>query len=151
LVEFAGFAVDDEEPPNTLVKAWSFGLIEDLHLGLGTDANMECGYVTAAGNNKFRSEVSDTRGEPSSPEFFAEDSELPHALVGHGVKIREGSRLAHGAIFTTRAAIGRHCILNVHSSVSHDCVVGHHVNINPGTPYVGISVSEKDAKSAPER
>src|SRR5882762_10240705 len=55
-VEFAGFA-DDREPSSALVKASSLGHIEDLHLRLGPDANMEYHYITAAGDNKFRREL----------------------------------------------------------------------------------------------
>jgi acetyltransferase EpsM len=159
-IEFTGF-VDDKEPPNALVKAWNLGHIEDLRSRIGADANIEYGYITAAGDNKTRrglvTRVESLRLRNLSPWTLKD----PHALVGHEVKIGEGTCLAPGAIVTTRAAIGRHCILNVHSSVSHDCVIGDYVNINPGTVvcgnvcigegcYIGAGATIKDKVSIGE-
>jgi len=159
-VEFAGFA-DDREPPNALVRAWSLGHIEDLHLRLGADANMEYGYITAAGDNKFRRELVKRVASLSLPSLSPWTLKHPRALVGHEVEIGEGTCLAPGAIVTTRTTIGRHSILNVHSSVSHDCVIGDYVNINPGVTvcgnvciregsYIGAGATIKDKVSIGE-
>ncbi|MGH9545450.1 MAG: acetyltransferase [Terriglobales bacterium] len=159
-IEFAGF-VDDREPPNAFVKAWSLGHIEDLHLRLATEANMEYGYITAAGDNKFRRELVKHVENLRLPNFSPWTLKHPRALVGHEVEIGEGTCLAPGAIVTTRTTIGRHCMLNVHSSVSHDCVVGDYVNINPGATvcgnvciregsYIGAGATIKDKVSIGE-
>ena len=56
----------------------------------------------------------------------------PTASVGPGVEIGAGTCVAAGSILTTRIQIGRHCIVNVKTSVSHDTVIGDFVNLNPG-------------------
>ena len=61
----------------------------------------------------------------------------PHASVGVGVEIGEGTCAAPGSIITTRSRIGRHCILNVKASVSHDVTLGDYVNLNPGVVIAG--------------
>lgn len=61
----------------------------------------------------------------------------PTAVVGPGVEIGAGTCLAPGSVVTTRARIGRHCIVNVHASVSHDAVIGDFVNLNPGAVVAG--------------
>jgi sugar O-acyltransferase (sialic acid O-acetyltransferase NeuD family) len=61
----------------------------------------------------------------------------PSAVVGPGVEIGAGTCLAPGSIVTTRARLGRHCIVNVHASVSHDAVIGDFVNLNPGAVVAG--------------
>jgi acetyltransferase EpsM len=159
-VEFAGFA-DDREPPNALVKAWSLGHIEDLKIRLGADANMKYGYITAAGDNNFRRELVKRLESLRLPNLSPWTLRHPRALVGHEVEIGEGTCLAPGVIVTTRAKIGRHCILNVHSSVSHDCVIDDYVNINPGVTvcgnvciregsYIGAGATIKDKVSIGE-
>jgi len=135
-VEFAGF-VDDREPPNALVKAWSLGHIEDLHSRLGADTNIEYGYITATGDNNLRREFVKRVEGLRLPNLSPWTLRYPRAFVGYEVEIGEGTCLAPGVIVTTRTSIGRHCILNVHSSVSHDCVVGDYVNINPGVTVCG--------------
>jgi sugar O-acyltransferase (sialic acid O-acetyltransferase NeuD family) len=61
----------------------------------------------------------------------------PHASVGSNVEIGAGTCLAPGSIVTTRSRIGRHCILNVKASVSHDVTIGDYVNVNPGVVIAG--------------
>lgn len=61
----------------------------------------------------------------------------PAATVGRAVEIGEGSCLAPGSIATARVRIGRHCILNVKASVSHDSTLGDFVNLNPGATVAG--------------
>jgi acetyltransferase EpsM len=159
-VEFAGF-VDDREPPNALVKAWSLGHIEDLHSRLGADANIEYGYITAAGDNNLRRELVKRVEGLRLPNLSPWTLRYPRAFVGYEVEIGEGTCLAPGVIVTTRTTIGKHCILNVHSSVSHDCVIDDYVNINPGVTvcgnvciregsYIGAGATIKDKVSIGE-
>ena len=61
----------------------------------------------------------------------------PSAQIGDDVAIGPGTLLAPNTIVTTRVRIGRHCILNVKVSVSHDTEVGDFVNLNPGVTVCG--------------
>jgi acetyltransferase EpsM len=44
---------------------------------------------------------------------------------------------------TAQIAVGRHCIVNVNASVSHDCMIGDFVNLNPGAILCGaVTIGE---------
>lgn len=88
-------------------------------------------YITAFGNNALRKEFVRKIDGLKLPNLKPWSLQHPASTVGYGVKIGVGTCLAPGSIVTTKAAIGKHCIFNVNSSVSHDCLVGDFVNINP--------------------
>jgi acetyltransferase EpsM len=96
------------------------------------------GYITAVGSNMLRQQLvaraeQAAAGRPLIPWTLRH----PTVSVGRRVEIGAGTLLAPGSIVTTRTAIGRHCILNVKASVSHDCVVGDFTNVNPGATVCG--------------
>ena len=92
-------------------------------------------YFTALGSNPVRRKVV-ARVECTAPALRAWTLIHRSAFVGNS-EIGEGTLLAPGTIVTARTKIGRHCILNVKASVSHDCMVGDYVNINPGVTIAG--------------
>lgn len=70
-----------------------------------------------------------------------------HALIAHpdcrrgvSVEVGEGTLLAPASVLTTRLSVGRHCIVNIKASVSHDAVVGDFCNLNPGAILCGSVV-----------
>jgi sugar O-acyltransferase (sialic acid O-acetyltransferase NeuD family) len=54
-----------------------------------------------------------------------------------GVEIGEGSMICAGVVMTTDIKIGRHCTLNLGTTVGHDCVLGDFVTITPGVNLTG--------------
>jgi acetyltransferase EpsM len=92
-------------------------------------------YLTAVGNNRLR-RVLVAKAEAAGL-TAAFTLVHPTATVGRRVSLGEGTLLAPGSLATTRTRIGRHCILNVKASVSHDCDVGDFVNLNPGCTVCG--------------
>lgn len=115
-------------------------------------------YLTAVGNNEVRRSlvfrIRDLYGEQLVPWTLLH----PESYVGEDVCLGEGTCLTPGAIVTCRASIGRHCILNVKVSVSHDCTIGDFVNLNPGATvcgnvvvgegaYIGAGATIKDGVS----
>src|SRR5206468_4182901 len=58
-------------------------------------------------------------------------------LIGPRTTVGVGTCMAPGAILTTDARIGDHCIVNVRASVSHDSVIGSYTNLNPGVTVCG--------------
>ena len=92
-------------------------------------------YIVAVGNNALRRQLA-LRAEAVGP-LFPWKLRYPTAHVGPSNEIGPGTLVAPGAIVTTRTRIGKHCILNIKSSVSHDCVVGDYANINPGATVAG--------------
>jgi sugar O-acyltransferase (sialic acid O-acetyltransferase NeuD family) len=101
-------------------------------------------YITAFGDNALR-----RRMVLKIESLFGEDSFSPWTLAdplahaGEDVEVGAGTCLAPGSVVTARTSIGRHCILNVRSSVSHDCTIGDFVNINPAATICGwVNVGE---------
>ncbi len=94
-------------------------------------------YLTALGSNPTRRKVVERLqslyGNRISPWTLIH----PACHVGSDVEIGEGTCLAPGSIVTTRARIGKHCILNIKASVSHDCTIGDFANLNPGATVCG--------------
>lgn len=67
----------------------------------------------------------------------------PQATVGGENHFDQGVVLAAGARVTTNVTLGRHVQLNVNAVVSHDCRVGDHSTLSPGTHLNGaVSVAE---------
>lgn len=67
-----------------------------------------------------------------------------HAFVGSRVVIGDGSIVAPTAVLTGDIRLGCHCILNIHTSISHDCVVDDFVTLSPGSRITGRCVLAKD-------
>lgn len=159
-VQFAGF-VDDGHFRNELMKDWALGKITDLQTSLAADAKTEYRYITATGDNLTRREMVKRVEALRIPNLSPWTLRHPHGFVGRDVQIGGGTCLCPGVILTTQIKIGSHCILNVKSSVSHDCVLGDYVNINPGVTicgdvrigdgsYIGTGATIKDKVSIGE-
>jgi len=130
----AGF-VDEHKPQGPWLDTEILGNFEAL-----TDSirlRESCRYITAVGNNQMRRALvqkAESSGEPKLPAWSLIH---PTAAIGRDVEIGMGACLAPGSVVTTRVRMGKHCIVNVNASVSHDCVVGDFVNINPGAVVAG--------------
>jgi|SRR5690606_16702065 sugar O-acyltransferase (sialic acid O-acetyltransferase NeuD family) len=62
----------------------------------------------------------------------------PDARVGSfGTVIGEGTCMLSGAVVTNGVSLGKGCLLNPHTSVSHDSVVGDFVEMSPGARITG--------------
>lgn len=61
----------------------------------------------------------------------------PSASVGKRVSIGEGTMICAGAVVTTDVRIGRHVILNVSCSVSHDSILEDYTTLAPGARVPG--------------
>ena len=59
------------------------------------------------------------------------------AWLAEGVPVGEGSVLCPGAIVNPGGEIGRHVLVNIGATLSHDCSVGDHVTISPGAHLAG--------------
>jgi acetyltransferase EpsM len=94
-------------------------------------------FLTAVGSNYARRMIVDRLAALYGLRMSPWTLNHPTAYVGSQVQIGDGSCLAPHAMTTTRIRIGKHCILNVKASVSHDCVLGDFVNVNPGATICG--------------
>lgn len=97
-------------------------------------------YITAFGSNALRQKIVQQVVSLGLPGLKAMNLFHASSWTGVDVEIGEGTLLAPSSLITTRARIGRHCILNVKASVAHDCVVGDFCNLNPGATLCGAVV-----------
>ncbi len=135
-IRVVGF-VDENKPPGRFHGSKILGDFRDLGAFLRAHTKETFHYITATGDNKRRREfvqkIECLRAKNLRPWTLRH----PWAHLSQEVQIEEGTCLAPGVIVTSRVQIGRHCILNVNASVSHDCIVGDFVNINPGATICG--------------
>lgn len=61
----------------------------------------------------------------------------PSAIVMHDCEIGEGSIITAGCTVTCNIKIGKHCHLNLHTTVGHDCRIGDYFTTAPGTHISG--------------
>lgn len=134
-------AIDDGKPPGPWQTTRILGGTRDLPAFCRDHAEVR--FLTAFGDNDLRKKVLlrlAALGLANLKPFT-----LRHATVWTGleVEIGEGTLLAPRVVVTTRTRLGRHCILNVHASVAHDCVIADFVNLNPGVTLCGnVTVGE---------
>lgn len=135
-IQLLGF-VDEKRSKGPFCGSEVLGGLKELEDLLHAQRGTTCYYITAVGDNPTRSrlvrEIEGLSAKNLQPWILSH----PTAQVGSDVDIGEGTCLAPGSIVTARSQIGRHCILNVHTSVSHDCELGNFVNLNPGVLVCG--------------
>ena len=61
----------------------------------------------------------------------------PRAWIAPRVTLGPGCQIMAGALVNAHASLGAHVILNLGSSVSHDCVLGDGVTLGPGARLAG--------------
>lgn len=61
----------------------------------------------------------------------------PAAVMSQWVDVGEGSVICAGAVLTCQIRIGKHCHLNLNTTVGHDCTFGDFCTVAPGTNISG--------------
>jgi len=135
-VELAGF-IDENKPPGDWNGFEILGGFVELEAVLKRGACSTLYYLTAVGDNRVRAELVKKLEGFNAGNLSAWTLIHPRSAVGRGVEIGEGTCLAPGSIITTKAHVGRHCIVNVNASISHDCRIQDFCNINPGAVIAG--------------
>lgn len=135
-VRLVGF-VDENKPRGSWGATEILGDFNALESFVGQYSATVFWYITAVGDNPTRRRLVEKVESLGVQNVRSWTLRHPNAIVGKAVDIGAGTCLAPGSIVTTRTRIGRHCILNVNVSVSHDCVFGDFVNLNPGAVICG--------------
>jgi sugar O-acyltransferase (sialic acid O-acetyltransferase NeuD family) len=60
-----------------------------------------------------------------------------YAFVARDAEIAEGAVICAGAVIGAGATVGRNTIVNTHSSIDHDCVLGDHSQVTVGVTFGG--------------
>jgi sugar O-acyltransferase (sialic acid O-acetyltransferase NeuD family) len=125
--------LDDGMSAGSYGRIQVLGSLESLDLAAVPQAH----YITAFGTNTLRRVIVERLtafyGDALTPWSLLH----PLASIGEDVAIGAGTCLAPGVIVTAKTTIGRHCIVNVKASISHDCTIGDFANINPGATVCG--------------
>jgi acetyltransferase EpsM len=132
--QFLGY-LDDDPALHALIPPWIGRL--DVFADRPPEFFRDLCFVTAMGNNLARRRVVDRLERLYGDQLTPWTLLHPTCYLGPQVEIGAGSCLAPAAIVTCRTRIGRHCIVNVKASVSHDCAIGDFVNLNPGATVCG--------------
>ncbi len=128
--------IDEEKPKGPFGGSVILGDLRDLNAMLqvpGTDFH----YMTAVGDNDGRRRLVERIEEIHTGNLHAWTLRHPLAYVGQEVQIGEGTCLAPGSLVTANVSLGRHCIINIKVSISHECIIGDFVDVNPGAVICG--------------
>ena len=97
-------------------------------------------YITAVGDNRVRQRLAALADAAGLTPWTLRH---PSAQVGLECTIDVGNCLAPGTVLTRAIRLGRHCIVNVGATISHDCQIADFVNINPGVTICGdVAIEE---------
>lgn len=61
----------------------------------------------------------------------------PKSVISDWVKVGEGSIITAGSILTCNIEIGKHCHINLNTTIGHDCIVGNYVTTAPSVNISG--------------
>jgi sugar O-acyltransferase (sialic acid O-acetyltransferase NeuD family) len=141
LVEVVGF-LDDTRLPGLGSGIRVLGNVDDLAAGKLSALSLTH-FMTAIGDNRVRKSLVERLTAIRTIALPAWTLIHESAWIGRNVEIGEGTCLAPATLATTRVRIGRHCILNIKASVSHDVVIGDYANVNPGVTICGnVAIGE---------
>jgi sugar O-acyltransferase (sialic acid O-acetyltransferase NeuD family) len=135
-IRIVGF-IDECNKAGPLGTTQILGNFDALEAFLNTYANSTFYYITAVGHIEGRRKLVQRVENLNRSNLQPWILRHPSVMVGQDTVIGAGTCLAPGCIITSRVSIGQHCILNVNSSVSHDCQIEDFVNINPRVTIAG--------------
>jgi sugar O-acyltransferase (sialic acid O-acetyltransferase NeuD family) len=104
--------------------------IPHVHQSKFADIACELGII-AIGDNFIRNQVSEFILS-KKPHFNFISAIHPSAQIADGVKIGEGSVVMALSALNSDTVVKRHVIINTHSSVDHDGLIGDFASIAPG-------------------
>jgi sugar O-acyltransferase (sialic acid O-acetyltransferase NeuD family) len=61
----------------------------------------------------------------------------PSSIIAADVELSEGVQIMAGVIIQTGSTVGANTIINTRASVDHDCQIGSHIHISPGSVLSG--------------
>jgi sugar O-acyltransferase (sialic acid O-acetyltransferase NeuD family) len=133
--QLLGF-LDDSKPVGKLGDLPVIGTLDAL-VGYDPDFFRGIHYLTAIGSNKTRREIvrriESMYGDRMPPWTLVH----PESSIGSDVLIGAGTCICPHVTLTTRISIGKHAIINVNTSMSHDSVLEDFVCLNPGVTVCG--------------
>ena len=89
--------------------------------------------VIAVGDNKKRQSIAETYSDLCEWAILIH----PQSIVHSTCYINERTVIVCGAVVQPDAIVGKHCIIGISASLSHDCFLGDFVHIAPGVRLTG--------------
>lgn len=108
------------------------------------DKFLDCEFIVAIGNCRYRLKL--VNKLESNPNVSFATLVDPQSIVGTKSLIGHGSMICAGSILTVDVVIGRHCIVNVNSSISHGCKIGNFSTIAPNVSISGDVVLDDEVE-----
>ncbi|MBQ3640802.1 acetyltransferase [bacterium] len=90
----------------------------------------DCEFVIAVGSPRTRKKIYDKMEAGDEKPCFA-TLVAPSFQHGFNVRIGEGSIICAGVVATAEVTIGKHCIINLNSTIGHECIIQDFVTIAP--------------------
>jgi sugar O-acyltransferase (sialic acid O-acetyltransferase NeuD family) len=128
--EFLGFVDDGDAVDLDLLRRRGAPLLGGVELLRDLDA----AYVIAIGSGSARRALD---AKLSAWGRIPVSLVHPAASIASEVSLGPGAIITAGAKLTTNIRTGRHLHANLHATVSHDCVLGDYVTLNPGVHVAG--------------
>jgi sugar O-acyltransferase (sialic acid O-acetyltransferase NeuD family) len=130
---FVGF-FDDEDQSSELGKAY-LGDTEKLN-----NWKTPLSIALAIGDGKIRKKVVE---KITNPRVEYSKVVSPYAIFNDIIKIGQGSIICAGANLTTNISVGDFVVVNLNTTVGHDCQLGNYSSLMPGVNLSG-NVKLKD-------
>jgi len=89
-------------------------------------------FIIAIGNNAIRRTIAEKYEDLN---YYT--AIHPSAVTGADTEISEGTCLMPYSVINSGAVVGKHCIINTHSTVEHDCKIDDFVHVSPGAVLCG--------------
>lgn len=100
----------------------------------------ECNVTVAVGDPKLRKKIVDSMPKSTTYNTLIH----PKSIISDWVKVGEGSIITAGSILTCNIEIGKHCHLNLNTTIGHDCIIGNYVTSAPSVNISGRCILGDD-------
>lgn len=135
--------LDDKMKPSHWKSSTILGTLEFLTTLSKQHERNTLYYMTAVGENRTRSDIVRRIQALGLRNVVSWDAFQYQNYVGPDCPIGEGTLLAPQSLVTAHSSVGKHCILNIKASVSHDSVIEDFVNLNPDATICGnVTIGE---------
>ena len=119
--------------PGEVIKGPVYAGCESIH---EDQVKTSTPYVLGMGNPVIRRKVAEKMTEKGlKPTTLVH----PTAVIGKENEIGEGTIVTAGVVITNRCNIGAHCILNLNTTIGHDCTIGNYAEFSPGCSINGFT------------
>lgn len=126
LSEKVCFMVDDEYYSDSTLKGISIIKLSEIQLA-------KHDLIIAIGDPKKREDF--IKKLPQETKFATVIH--PNAIISQWVEIGIGSVICAGCIITSDVKIGKHCHLNLNTTIGHDCIIGDYFTTAPSANISG--------------